>query len=94
MPALLCVKENDKVVSLWWKISPKEAGALLFRYKPHLSQVRWTLKGPPSPLPAGFVECDRYALHLESKLGNFAPGYYLFGSDQPTPTDLNTLTGS
>src|SRR5258707_5432655 len=94
MPALLCVKENEKVVSLWWKISPKEAGALLFRYKPQFSQTRWTLKGPARPLPAGFVERDRYAIHLESKLGNFAPGYYLFGNAQPTPTDLIALTGT
>ena len=94
MPALLCLKENEKAVSLWWKISPKEAGALLFRYKPQFSQTRWTLKGPPRRLPAGFVDCDRYAIHLESKLGNFAAGYYLFGNDQPTPTDLNALTGN
>src|SRR4029077_17098298 len=94
MPALLCVKENEKVVSLWWKISPKEAGALLFRYKPQFSQTRWTLKGPARPLPAGFVECNRYAIHLESKLGNFAAGYYLFGNDQPPPTDLIALTGN
>jgi len=94
MPALLCVKENEKVVSLWWKISHKEAGALLSRYKPQFSQTRWTLKGPPRPVLAGFVECDRYAIHLESKLGNFAAGYYFFGNEQPAPTDLTALTGN
>jgi len=91
MPALLCVKENENVVSLWWKISTKDAGDLLSRYKPRLSAAGWTLKGPARPLPAGFVECDRYAVHLESKLGNFAPGYYLFGDGQPTFTDLTAL---
>lgn len=93
MPALLCVKENEKAVSLWWKISTKDAGDLLYRYKPKFSKTQWTLKGPVRPLPAGFVECDRYVVHLESELGNFAPGYYLFGDGQPTPTDLAALVG-
>ena len=88
MPALLCVKENEHVASLSWKISTKDAGDLLFRYKPKFSDKRWTLRVPARPLPAGIVECERYVIHLESKLGNFAPGYYLFGEGQPTPTEL------
>ena len=89
MPVLLCVKENEKVASLSWKISTKDAGDLLSRYRPKFSDVRWALKSPARPL----VECDRYVIHLESKIGNFAPGYYLFGDGQPSPTDLAALVG-
>jgi len=79
MPTLLCLKENQTAVSKHLKISASTAEGFLTRpeWKWRFSENEPKLIGPPRPLEPGYLDCDGFAVHLESKLGKFAAGYYL-----------------
>jgi hypothetical protein len=88
MPALLCVKENEETPAHRKEISQDEAKVLLSRCASKFCKTEPKLKGKRRPVVPDFVGCDRYAVHLESKLGAFEAGYYLL---ENRPEELEAL---